>query len=129
MKRATFGAAAVGVVLGALLTATPAQADPHNPNDPDYCGARESAFTCAARLQTPPTAGESAFLADIRGHVAGTDAQHLAAGRAICDMLPFTRTSYIVGETSEYLGISHGEAGQVLADAHDRICPAVQIVS
>lgn len=123
MKRT---AAAVGIALGALILAAPAGADPLNPSNPDYCGRNPNVFACTKNLSTYPNAGESAFLDATRGRVAGNDAQHLAAGRAVCLELPSRPAGSVVADVSANLGATPQDAGQLVGAAMANICPGVQ---
>lgn len=117
---------AVGIVLGALIGAAPAAADPLNPSNPDYCGRNPNVFACTKNLSTYPNAGESAFLDATRGRVAGGDAAHLAAGRAVCIELPSRPTGSVVADVTAHLGASPQDAGQLVGAAMANICPGVQ---
>lgn len=119
-------ALAAGIALGALITAAPAVADPLNPTNPDYCGGNPNVFACTKNLSTYPNAGESAFLDATRGRVAGGDAAHLAAGRAVCIELPSRPADTVVGDVSRQLGATPQDAGQLVGAAMANICPGLQ---
>lgn len=124
LTRAAAAAAAIG--LAGLLAVVPAHADPLNPRDPDYCGDSADILFCTEHLSTYPSAGETAFLGDIRGRFPpGTEARRLAAGRAVCLELPSHPRSLIVDQIAVYLQTSKQVAGQVVDSARTNICPAV----
>ena len=97
--------------------------------DPAFCGAREDPFVCTARSQTgPPTPGESSFIDAIRGHSPGSDAQLLNAGRTICGELSGGDSGqYVDGEVATYLGTNSANAGQVVDEATEDVCPGVHV--
>ncbi|HEU0191734.1 MAG TPA: hypothetical protein VFR17_10785 [Mycobacterium sp.] len=114
-------ATAVGVLLGAGH----AHADPLVPG-PDYCGNALDVFFCTYHRSTYPNAGESGFLDATRGSVPGTDASHLAAGRAACLELMSDSPGRAVGDVGNYLKIAPPMANRVVDDAHSNICPWVK---
>jgi hypothetical protein len=99
--------------------------------DPAGCGAHEDAFSCTAKLQTgPPTPGESTFINNVRGHIAGNDAQLLNIGRTICQQISGGVSSrYVVTEVATHAGTDSGSAGQVVDQATEDICPGAHINS
>jgi hypothetical protein len=109
----------VGCVVSAICSPSVSYADPA------FCGAHEDAFTCTARLQSgPPTAGETAFINNVRGHVPGSDAKLLNAGRSICSMLKGGDSGqYVDTQVGSYLGMAPHSAGQVVDSATEYICP------
>jgi hypothetical protein len=104
-----------GLLTGGVYAASVAQAD--------FCGAKEDPFVCTARLDAgPPTSGESAFIQSVRGHVPGSDADLLVAGRTICKM-GSDSGRYVRQQVAQRLGTDTGNAGQVMDAAEEYICP------
>lgn len=114
------------IALGVLIITAPADADVLNPRDPDYCGNAPDILFCTERRSTYPNVGEATFLTDIRGRIGGNDAQHLAAGRAVCLELPSRPVGDVIREIGNYLHISMRDAGQLVASADTNICPKVE---
>jgi len=111
---------AAGLPVAGVSWATGAQADPV------FCGAHEDPPTCSPR--SLPTAGETAFLTDVRGHVPGDDARLLATGRGICTMLKGGESvHYVVPQVAAHLGITDEMAGQVVDAATAYVCPGAPL--
>lgn len=122
LDKSVVGAAplAAGLPVAGVSSATGAQADPV------FCGAHEDPPTCSP--QSLPTAGETAFLTDVRGHVPGDDARLLATGRGICTMLKGGESvHYVVPQVAAHLGITDEMAGQVVDAATAYVCPGAPL--
>ena len=123
VNRVALAVALAGIALGAPT----AGADPLNPRDPDYCGNSADILFCTEHRSPYPNAGESAYLADIRGRFPpGTEARRLAAGRAVCLELPRHPVGLIVEQIGAYLQIPRELAGDVVGSARANICPQVE---
>jgi hypothetical protein len=95
--------------------------------EPIFCGADEDSLNCSPRSGLP-TAGETAFLTDVRGHVPGDDARLLATGRGICNMLKGgENVNYVIAQVAWQLGITNEMAGQVVDAATAYACPGAPL--
>jgi len=96
--------------------------------DPVVCAARQDPLTCSPQSGLP-TAGETAFLTDVRGQrVPGDDARLLATGRGICTMLKSgDNVKYVVSQVAAHLGSTTEMAGQVVDAATAYVCPGAPL--
>ena len=123
LTKSVMGAAllAAGLPVAGVSWATAAQADPL------FCSAHQDPPTCSPQPRLP-TAGETAFLTDVRGHVPGDDARLLATGRGICTMLKGGQSvHYVVPQVAADLGVTDEMAGQVVDAATAYMCPGAPL--
>jgi Protein of unknown function (DUF732) len=112
---------AAALLAAGVLSATGARAAPV------FCTGQQDLSTCSPK--TPlPSAGDTAFLTDVRGHVPGDDARLLVTGRGVCNMLKAgENVNYVVPQVAADLGTSNELAGQVVDAATAFVCPGAPL--
>jgi hypothetical protein len=120
----------VGVVVAFVSAmALSTSVSPDATGDPGICGAHQGPIDCAEAGS--PTAGESAFIARVRGSVPGSDVQLLKIVRGTCFYVRQgeVTTNGMVQDIAEHTGQSQEGAGQVLAAAMDTACPGYTVAA
>ena len=108
--------AAAGLLGAGLCWPGPAGASPV------FCGAHAAPANCL------PTAGQTAFLDDIRGRAPGDDAQLLATGIAACNMLKGgDNVNDVIAHVAAQMGVVKEVAGQVVDSATAYVCPGAPL--
>ncbi len=107
------------------------------PDDPGYCGARESAMDCLpydGPVPPQPNPQEAGFIAFMQNPGSATafitnasEGRIFRVMRGACAMLPDVRAGYIVSEIASRLDISMATANEVLGAAMAYSCPGARI--
>ena len=116
----------VALMAAALLGAGVCSPSPARA-DPVLCGPPQHPVTCPPQSGVP-TARETAYLTDVRGHVPGDDAGLLAIGRGVCvKLLGGEPVDSVVPQVAAQMGVANETAGQVVDAATGYMCPGAPL--